>query len=75
MFYVTFPEEWKQSQLVNLFQKFGNIYVAWINQTTAYIALHNRENATIVLNMIDRVDGFTIMTMADYKAGKKPVGL
>lgn len=73
VFYVTFPEDWRQSHLVNIFQKFGNVYVAWINKTSAYIALHNRENATIVLKMIDRADGFTIMTMADFKAGKKPV--
>uniref|UniRef100_A0A671TQR7 Poly(A)-specific ribonuclease PARN n=1 Tax=Sparus aurata TaxID=8175 RepID=A0A671TQR7_SPAAU len=37
--YVTFPKEWKTSDLYQLFSAFGNIQVSWIDDTSAFVSL------------------------------------
>uniref|UniRef100_A0A0L8HVV5 Poly(A)-specific ribonuclease PARN n=1 Tax=Octopus bimaculoides TaxID=37653 RepID=A0A0L8HVV5_OCTBM len=45
IFHVTFPKEWKAADLYQLFMPFGNVQLSWINDTSAYVALHNKDNA------------------------------
>jgi len=37
VFHVTFPAEWKTSDLTSLFSPFGYVQVTWIGDTTAFV--------------------------------------
>uniref|UniRef100_A0A673HIP8 Poly(A)-specific ribonuclease PARN n=1 Tax=Sinocyclocheilus rhinocerous TaxID=307959 RepID=A0A673HIP8_9TELE len=45
--YVTFPKEWKTSDLYQLFSAFGNIQVSWIDDTSAFVCLSQTEQVQI----------------------------
>ncbi|OPJ79429.1 hypothetical protein AV530_009522 [Patagioenas fasciata monilis] len=47
--HVTFPKEWKTSDLYQLFSAFGNIQVSWIDDTSAFVSLSQPEQVQIVL--------------------------
>uniref|UniRef100_A0A2C9KWA6 Poly(A)-specific ribonuclease RNA-binding domain-containing protein n=1 Tax=Biomphalaria glabrata TaxID=6526 RepID=A0A2C9KWA6_BIOGL len=47
VFHVTFPKEWKQSDLHSLFQPYGNVQISWLTDTTCYVALFKKEVAKI----------------------------
>lgn len=46
VFYLTFPSSWKQSEIVELFSPYGNVVIGQINDTSAFIALKNKERIT-----------------------------
>lgn len=39
VFYVTFPKEWKTSDLIQLFSAFGYVSVGWLNEVSALVGL------------------------------------
>ena len=39
VFHVTFPMEWKTSDLIQLFQPFGSVQVTWLTDVTAFVSL------------------------------------
>ncbi|CDQ92355.1 unnamed protein product [Oncorhynchus mykiss] len=45
--YVTFPKEWKTSDLYQLFSAFGNIQVSWIDDTSAFVSLSQTDQVQI----------------------------
>uniref|UniRef100_A0A493T563 Poly(A)-specific ribonuclease PARN n=1 Tax=Anas platyrhynchos platyrhynchos TaxID=8840 RepID=A0A493T563_ANAPP len=45
--HVTFPKEWKTSDLYQLFSAFGNIQVSWIDDTSAFVSLSQPEQVQI----------------------------
>ncbi|XP_026973132.1 poly(A)-specific ribonuclease PARN isoform X1 [Sagmatias obliquidens] len=45
--HVTFPKEWKTSDLYQLFSAFGNIQISWINDTSAFVSLSQPEQVPI----------------------------
>ncbi|XP_029432422.1 poly(A)-specific ribonuclease PARN isoform X2 [Rhinatrema bivittatum] len=45
--HVTFPREWKTSDLYQLFSAFGNIQVSWIDDTSAFVSLSQPEQVQI----------------------------
>uniref|UniRef100_A0A8C2HJ96 Poly(A)-specific ribonuclease (deadenylation nuclease) n=1 Tax=Cyprinus carpio TaxID=7962 RepID=A0A8C2HJ96_CYPCA len=45
--YVTFPKEWKTSDLYQLFSAFGNIQVSWVDDTSAFVCLSQTEQVQI----------------------------
>uniref|UniRef100_U5ES41 Poly(A)-specific ribonuclease PARN n=1 Tax=Corethrella appendiculata TaxID=1370023 RepID=U5ES41_9DIPT len=67
VFYITFPETWKQSDIFEKFKKYGFIHITWINSWSAFIMLHNRLNALAVIKTIGHTPGFTITTFEQYK--------
>lgn len=67
VFHVTIPSTWKQSNLVHHFRNYGAIHIAWITSNHAYVALHNREHAPIVLKTIGKLDEFKIEPYLEYK--------
>lgn len=67
---MSFPSTWKQSDIVYHFRNYGSIFVGWINETSAYVALHNRENSLVVLKTIGKTPGVTIMSYDDFKLPK-----
>ena len=46
VFHLSFPKEWKTQDLKQLFEeRFGDVYVAWIDDTHAFVALRDKEQA------------------------------
>ncbi|XP_021092903.1 poly(A)-specific ribonuclease PARN isoform X4 [Heterocephalus glaber] len=45
--HVTFPKEWKSSDLYQLFSAFGNIQISWIDDTSAFVSLSQPEQVPI----------------------------
>ncbi|XP_043744023.1 poly(A)-specific ribonuclease PARN-like isoform X1 [Cervus elaphus] len=45
--HVTFPKEWKTSDLYQLFSAFGNIEISWIDDTSAFVSLSQPEQVPI----------------------------
>lgn len=44
VFYIEFPPYWEQQNLYDLFSPFGSIFIAWINDTSAFVAIQNPDN-------------------------------
>jgi len=69
VFHLTFPKEWKTSDLINLFQeRFGSVQVSWIDDTSAYVALREKEQAGQVLATLSGSPEFTIQPWAAHRA-------
>uniref|UniRef100_A0A2K5NIC6 Poly(A)-specific ribonuclease PARN n=1 Tax=Cercocebus atys TaxID=9531 RepID=A0A2K5NIC6_CERAT len=45
--HVTFPKEWKTSDLYQLFSAFGNIQISWIDDISAFVSLSQPEQVKI----------------------------
>ena len=67
VFYIEFLPGWQTSHLQDLFKNYGPIFISWKSNTSAFVALHNRENFSCVLKTIFRADGFSIKTFQDYQ--------
>ncbi|KAJ8923107.1 hypothetical protein NQ315_001660 [Exocentrus adspersus] len=68
VFYLTFPKEWKMNNIVQLFSPFGNVYVSWLDDTSAYVGLYKRDQAAIALSTLSQSDTYSIMTFARRQA-------
>ncbi|XP_007435966.1 poly(A)-specific ribonuclease PARN isoform X3 [Python bivittatus] len=64
--YVTFPKEWKTSDLYQLFSAFGNIQVCWIDDTSAFVSLSQPEQVQIAVNTSRYAESYRIQTYAEY---------
>ena len=52
VFHVTFPKEWKTSDVASIFSgSVGGVQVSWIDDSTAFVALHHRELAIQVCQL------------------------
>ncbi|XP_005813387.1 poly(A)-specific ribonuclease PARN [Xiphophorus maculatus] len=69
--YVTFPKEWKTSDLYQLFSAFGNIQVSWIDDTSAFVSLSQTDQVQIAMNTSRYAESYKIQTYADYIQGKQ----
>ncbi|XP_029169507.1 poly(A)-specific ribonuclease PARN-like [Nylanderia fulva] len=49
VFHITFPKEWKHTDISQLFSPFGGGYVSWLSDTSAYIGLYRRDQASAVM--------------------------
>ncbi|XP_021696424.1 poly(A)-specific ribonuclease PARN isoform X2 [Aedes aegypti] len=67
VFFVSFPETWRQSDIVNRFRNYGQVYVNWVNSNSAFVTLHNRDYASHVIKTIDKAS-ITICTLTQFKA-------
>ncbi|GFW43198.1 poly(A)-specific ribonuclease PARN [Trichonephila clavipes] len=69
VFYVSFPEEWKTVDLVELFLPYGHIYVHWLDDVSALVALKNPQNAlkvrTSLLNKSNRL--YRVRLYSEYQ--------
>lgn len=68
--HVTFPKEWKTSDLYQLFSAFGNIQISWIDDTSAFVSLSQPDQVQIAVNTSKYAESYRIQTYADY-VGKK----
>ncbi|XP_011867552.1 PREDICTED: poly(A)-specific ribonuclease PARN-like isoform X3 [Vollenhovia emeryi] len=49
VFHITFPKEWKHAEIMQLFSPFGGGYISWLSDTSAYIGLYRRDQASAAL--------------------------
>lgn len=54
------------SDIQHMFKNYGPITISWIDESSAFIALHNKENSSCVAKTISRPPGFEIMTFAQH---------
>uniref|UniRef100_A0A8C7IU85 Poly(A)-specific ribonuclease PARN n=1 Tax=Oncorhynchus kisutch TaxID=8019 RepID=A0A8C7IU85_ONCKI len=71
--YVTFPKEWKTSDLYQLFSAFGNIQVSWIDDTSAFVSLSQTDQVQIAMNTSRYAESYRIQTYAEYVQGRQQV--
>ncbi|XP_034156245.2 poly(A)-specific ribonuclease PARN [Pangasianodon hypophthalmus] len=69
--YVTFPKEWKTSDLYQLFSAFGNIQVSWVDDTSAFVSLSQLEQVQIAVNTSQYAESYRIQTYAEYMQSKQ----
>lgn len=71
VFHITFPKEWRMSDLHSLFQPYGNIQVSWLTDTTCYVALYKKENAKIAMKALSQDMGtYHIVSYAFHHRNK-----
>ena len=68
VFHLTFPKDWKVAQIVDLFSPLGGVHVSFINDTTAFVSLSERENAPKVLSSLNWGGRISVMPFAQFKA-------
>ncbi|KAL6111004.1 parn [Pungitius sinensis] len=69
--FVTFPKEWKTSDLYQLFSAFGNIQVSWLDDTSAFVSLSQTDQVQIAMNTSRYAESYRIQTYAEYVKGKQ----
>lgn len=68
VFYIKFPLTWQTSDVQDHFKNYGPVNVTWQGNSSAFIALYNKENASCVLKTISRPPAFEIQTFAEFQA-------
>uniref|UniRef100_A0A182XYR9 Poly(A)-specific ribonuclease RNA-binding domain-containing protein n=1 Tax=Anopheles stephensi TaxID=30069 RepID=A0A182XYR9_ANOST len=66
IFYITFPDAWRTSDIQSKFKPFGSVYVCWVDSTSAFVSLHNRVAASSVLKTIGYHAGFKVYSFAQF---------
>uniref|UniRef100_A0A8D2ZEW9 Poly(A)-specific ribonuclease PARN n=1 Tax=Scophthalmus maximus TaxID=52904 RepID=A0A8D2ZEW9_SCOMX len=69
--HVSFPKEWKTSDLYQLFSAFGNIQVSWIDDTSAFVSLSQTDQVQIAMNTSRYAESYRIQTYAEYIKAKQ----
>lgn len=64
--YLSFPKNWKLNDIIQLFSPFGNIYVSWIDDHSAFISLQKKDQISIALSTLSQSDTYSIMTYAQH---------
>ncbi|XP_076623597.1 poly(A)-specific ribonuclease PARN isoform X2 [Colletes latitarsis] len=68
VFHITFPKEWKYSDISQLFSPFGGVYVSWLSDTSAYVALNRREQASAVAKNLCKASTYRIQKYVEHQA-------
>lgn len=71
VFSVKFPATWQTSDVQDHFKNYGPVHCVWVNTSTAFVSLYNKENASCVLKTITRPAGFEIQSFADYQRAEQ----
>lgn len=67
VFFIKFPHTWLSSDIHDHFKNYGPIQIAWVDNSSAFISLINKENSSCVIKTIGKVPGFEIKSFADYQ--------
>jgi len=71
VFHITFPAEWKTADIVHIFSSFGYVFISWIDDTSAFVSLKEKEMALQVLDVLKSSSTFRIQTYKDFAQSKK----
>ena len=69
VFHITFPPEWKTTEIVNLFAPFGSVQVSWINDTEAYVSLREfvKNAKTVIVNTLNNSSLYKVVPYEIHK--------
>ncbi|XP_012258948.2 poly(A)-specific ribonuclease PARN-like [Athalia rosae] len=67
VFHITFPKEWKLSDISQLFSPFGSVHVSWLSDTTAYVGLNRRDQANAVKKHNFGIPNFRLQKYAEHQ--------
>ncbi|XP_058798112.1 poly(A)-specific ribonuclease PARN-like isoform X2 [Phymastichus coffea] len=76
VFHITFPKEWKYSDLTQLFSPYGGAYVAWLSDTTAYAGLYQKEQISAVIKDLFKSTKYNLQRYKEHQASlqnEKPI--
>lgn len=71
VFFVTFPSTWQTSDIQDQFKNYGPVNISWVNNSSAFISLYNKENASCVMKTIAKPPGFEIKSFAQFQSSEK----
>ncbi|XP_013416791.1 poly(A)-specific ribonuclease PARN-like [Lingula anatina] len=66
VFHLSFPKEWKTSDISQLFAPFGNVYIGWLDDNSAFVSLYKKDEADRVLQNITTGDTFSVVAYKDF---------
>lgn len=66
VFHIKFSPTWRVSDIQEHFKNYGPIFISWINSSSAFIELKNRDNFPAVMKTIQKPSGFEIMTLKQF---------
>jgi poly(A)-specific ribonuclease len=69
VFYVTFPPEWKTTDLLQLFSPFGSVHITWLSDTTAYVGLREfvANSKSVVISTLNCSSMYSIVPYGLHK--------
>ncbi|KAG5319117.1 PARN ribonuclease, partial [Acromyrmex heyeri] len=68
VFHLTFPKEWKHTDIIQLFIPFGGGYISWLSDTSAYVGLYRRDQAGVAMTSLSKETVYKIQTYTEYQA-------
>lgn len=71
VFFVKFSPSWQTSDIQETFKNYGPIFISWTSNSSAYVSLCNKENASCVLKTITKPAGFEIQSLASLQSSEK----
>lgn len=74
VFFVKFPSTWQGSDVHDHFKNYGPVNISWVDSTSAFCSLYNKENASCVLKTIAKPSGFEIQSFAEFQCAEKERG-
>lgn len=75
VFHIIFPKEWKTNDIVHLFSEFGYVFVSWLDDTSAFVSLKEKELACQVLSVLQSSSVYRIQTYDRYQETKTQLAL
>lgn len=65
---MTFPNTWKQPEITHYFREIGPIYINWLNDCSAFIALSNRHLSSYeVFQKLEKSNNVSVVKFEEYK--------
>ncbi|RLU16444.1 hypothetical protein DMN91_010512 [Ooceraea biroi] len=68
VFHLTFPKEWKYSDISVLFAPFGGGYISWLSDTSAYVSLHRREQTGAATKTLAKQTACKVQKYSQHQA-------
>lgn len=71
VFYVSFPPDWKASDLYQLFSDYGPINIHWNSDTSAFVSLQCKDNTNMAMVGLSSSSVYSVMPYKQYKSFQK----
>ena len=68
VFHITFPKEWKHTDISQLFSPFGGGYISWLSDTSAYVGLYRRDQASAVMQSLAKETVCKVQKYSNHQA-------
>ncbi|KAL3272701.1 hypothetical protein HHI36_014165 [Cryptolaemus montrouzieri] len=72
VFHVSFPKEWKVNDIQQFFSPFGNVFISWINDSSAFVGLYKRDQATLAYTTLCDDETCVVTPFAKFQNEDSP---